>query len=122
MGENKTILIVEDESDILEYISTFLQDNGYSTLTATNGQEGLQKARAEKPDLVCLDIMMPKQSGTDFYRKLTKDQELKKIPIVVVSGAAGKHLAVPKPAAIIDKPVDTQKLLDTISELLSSKS
>jgi CheY-like chemotaxis protein len=121
MGEKKTILIVEDEPDIREYISTFLEDNGYSTITAPDGQEGLQKARTEKPDLICLDIMMPKQSGTDFYRKLTKDEELGKIPIVVVSGAAGKHLAVPKPAAIIDKPVDTQKLLDTLSQLLSAK-
>ena len=122
MGEKKTILIVEDEPDILEYISTFLEDSGYSTITAANGQEALQKARAEKPDLICLDIMMPKQSGTDFYRKLHKDEELSKIPIVVVSGAAGKHLAVPKPAAIIDKPVDTQKLLDTLSQLLSAES
>jgi len=117
--EKKTILIVEDDPDVLDYISTFLKDNGYNAVTAEDGQIGLQEARRIKPDIVLLDLMMPKQSGTDFYRKLHKDKELSNIPIIVVSGAAGKHLAVPKPAAILDKPVDKDELLGAISRVLS---
>ena len=118
MAEEKTILVVDDEADIRDYLSTFLQDNGYNTIEAQNGQEALEKVRSERPDLILLDIMMPLKTGTDFYRRFHKDKELSKIPIIVVSGAAGKHLAVPKPAAIIDKPVDTKKLLDNVSRLL----
>ncbi len=118
MAEEKKILVVDDEADIRDYISTFLQDNGYKTLTAQDGQDALEKVRSELPDLILLDIMMPHKTGTDFYRRFHRDKELSKIPIIVVSGAAGKHLAVPKPAAIIDKPVDTKKLLDDVKRVL----
>ena len=120
--EKKTILMVEDDPDVLDYISTFLKDNGYNAVTAEDGQKGLEEARRIKPDIVLLDLMMPKQSGTDFYRKLHKDKELSNIPIIVVSGAAGKHLAVPQPAAILDKPVDKDELLGAVSRVLSANT
>ncbi|MGW8181057.1 MAG: response regulator [bacterium] len=119
MAEEKTILIVDDDAEIRDYFSTFLQDNGYKTLTAQDGQEALEKVRSEPPDLILLDIMMPNKTGTDFYRRFHMDKELSSIPIIVVSGAAGKHLAVPKPSAIIDKPVDTKKLLDEVKRVLN---
>ena len=72
----KKILIIDDEADVRRYLAALLKKHGYETLTASDGVEGLEVARRERPDLVTLDLMMPNQSGTDFYRNLVKDKEL----------------------------------------------
>ena len=68
--------------------------------------------------MITLDIMMPKETGVRFYRKIKKKDSLKNIPIVVVSGMAGRHLAVPEPNAIFEKPVDRDEYLKTIQSFL----
>ena len=67
---SKKILVVDDEADVRTFLSTVLKKHGYEVIMAHNGGEGLELAKKEKPDLITLDLMMPKQSGTDMYRKL----------------------------------------------------
>ena len=116
----KKILIIDDEADVRRYLAALLKKHGYETLTASDGVEGLEVARRERPDLVTLDLMMPNQSGTDFYRNLVKDKELGETPVVVVSGLPGRHLAVKTPAAVFDKPIDPEAFLEAVREALGN--
>ncbi len=131
-GEKKRILTIDDEPDERLYISTLLEDNGYITDTAEDGNEGMEKAKADPPDLITLDISMPEKSGVRFFREAKKDPILAKIPIVVVSGVTGlggnaeefhKFLSTrkgtPPPDGFITKPIDQEKLLETIKKLVS---
>jgi CheY-like chemotaxis protein len=115
---SKKILVIDDEADVRTFLTTLLKKHGYETVTAENGHEGLEIARQERPDLVTLDLMMPNQSGTDFYRKLSKDKELSEIPIIVVSGVPGRHLAVKKPVAVFDKPIDPDEFMEVVNNTL----
>ncbi len=131
-GGRKKILIVDDEPDVVTYLETLLQDHGYDTLQAYNGREGMQKVRAERPDLICLDITMPEESGVRFYRELKEDAALEKIPVVIVTAVTGyggdpegfkKFLEgrrqLPPPAAFFSKPIDKQEFLAAIDRLLA---
>ena len=100
------ILVVDDEADVRRFLCAVLEKRGYETVTAGDGREAFEIAERERPDLVILDLMMPNQSGTDFHRRLTKHSELSTIPIIVVSGLAGRHLALKEPVAVFDKPID----------------
>ena len=119
---SKKILVIDDEADVRTYLSRLLQKYGYETLTAEDGFLGLEVARAEVPDLVILDLMMPRQSGTDFYRKLSSDKALAEIPIIVVSGLAGRHLAVKKPEAVFDKPIVPAEFLAAVRKALGEEA
>jgi len=114
----KKILVIDDEADVITYLKTFLEKSGFQILTASDGEKALAVAQKETPDLITLDIMMPTETGVRFYRHIKKDDRLRDVPIIVISGMAGRHLAVPKPEAIFEKPVDRQKLLDKIHELI----
>lgn len=112
------ILIIDDEEDVRKYLSAILRKAGYETVMASDGNEGLRVARAEKPDLVTLDLMMPNQSGTDFYRNLAKDKDLGETPVIVVSGLPGRHLAVREPVAVFDKPIDPAAFLAAVKQAI----
>jgi CheY-like chemotaxis protein len=112
------VLIVDDEEDVRKYLSALLRKHGYETVTAPDGREALKLARAEKPDLVTLDLMMPNQSGTDFYRQLAQDKDLAQTPVIVVSGLPGRHLAVREPAAVFDKPIDPAAFIEAVKKAL----
>lgn len=114
----KKILVVDDEPQIVKYLTVFLQDCGYETCSAANGEEALEVLRKEKPDLVTLDLQMPNETGTRFYRNMTKDKEFEKLPVIVISGIPGRHLAVSKPVAVFEKPVDRNALLDIIKKTI----
>lgn len=113
------ILIIDDEEDIRSYLTTLLEDHGYEVCVASDGYEGLDVARREKPALITLDLMMPNNSGTDFYRKLSRDKELNVTPIIVVSGVAGRELAVKRPVASFDKPIDPDEFLQEVENALA---
>ncbi|RJP14022.1 MAG: response regulator [Candidatus Abyssobacteria bacterium SURF_5] len=117
--EKKKILILDDEKHVVVFFETLLRKNGYQPIPTYNVEEAYEAARREKPDLVILDLLMPKRTGTDFARKLSRDKELKHTPIIVVSGLAGRDLAVRKPAAVFDKPVDPDKFLAAVEEALA---
>jgi len=118
---SKKILVIDDEADIRTYLSRLLERSGYETVLAEDGHLALQAAREHRPDLVILDLMMPRQSGTDFYRKLAADQDLAATPVIVVSGLAGRHLAVKKPEAVFDKPIDPQEFLGAVRAALGER-
>ncbi|KPK31466.1 MAG: hypothetical protein AMK69_00300 [Nitrospira bacterium SG8_3] len=85
---SKKILIVDDEPDIITFVSAVLEENGYTSLSAKDGVEGLDVLRKEKPDLVLLDLMMPKKSGIAMFQELRNDPNMSHIPVVVVTGVS----------------------------------
>lgn len=114
----KRILIIEDEPDVLNFLEQLFQDAGYDTATAADGVEGTERLNENKPDLITLDLQMPGDTGTDFYRKMHHNSKFKDIPVIVISGIAGRHLAVRRPVAVFDKPIDKEKLLKTVKETI----
>ena len=129
----KKVLVLDDEPHVVTYLETLLRDNGYETLSASNGKEGMEKIRSEKVDLVCLDISMPEQSGVRFYRNLKDDPKLSGIPVVIITAVTGfggdpepfkKFIStrkqVPPPEGFLAKPIDKDEFLDMITKILSS--
>jgi two-component system, OmpR family, alkaline phosphatase synthesis response regulator PhoP len=123
--DKKRILIVDDEEDIVNVLRFRLEANNYAVLSASEGQEGLNKARAEKPDLIILDLMLPKLDGYKVCRMLKFDESYKSIPIIMFTARAQKkdeELGMEMGAdAYIAKPFEPEALLDKIKELLVKK-
>ena len=80
--------------------------------------EALEVTKKEKPDLITLDLEMPEEWGTRYYRKISKDEELKKIPVIVISGMASRHLSIKKAVAFLSKPFDSDKLMALVRKTL----
>jgi len=120
--DKKRILIVDDEEDIVNVLRFRLEANNYAVLSASEGQEGLNKARAEKPDLIILDLMLPKLDGYKVCRMLKFDESYKSIPIIMFTARAQKkdeELGMEMGAdAYIAKPFEPEVLLAKIKELL----
>ena len=115
------ILIVDDDPHIVKYMVDILSDNGYATCSASDGSDALEVLKREKPDLITLDLEMPNEWGPRFYRKMSKDKDFKATPVIVVSGLAGIHLAIPGAVASFKKPFDPNQLLDAIKKALENK-
>jgi len=142
---SKKILIVDDEPDIITFLSALLEENGYESVSAKDGTEGLELLRKEKPDLVLLDLMMPKKSGITMFQELRKDPELSNIPVIVVTGVSevtgvdfrnfmfkqpmrdekkfvettglSKYTV---PDGYIEKPIDPDELIKVVNETLNA--
>jgi CheY-like chemotaxis protein len=114
----KKILIIDDDPEILVYLKELFQDNGYDTVTAPNGVEGLDKALAERPDLITLDMDMPEKGGTLFYAGLRKEESVRETPVIVVSGVGPRPPALKKGVPVISKPIDSAKLMQLVEEAL----
>jgi two-component system alkaline phosphatase synthesis response regulator PhoP len=119
---DKKILLIDDEPDVLKTSRLFLESEGFTVVTATDGMEALQKIRAEKLDLIIMDIMLPKLDGYKICRMLKFDDKYKRIPIILFTARAkesdeqtGKEVCAD---AYIRKPFDPQVLLGKIEELL----
>ncbi len=82
---SKRVLLVDDDVNNVKYLSTVLKENGYTPLVAYDGVEGLAVAGQEKPDLIVLDVMMPRKSGFNVFVSLKKNEELKNIPIIMLT-------------------------------------
>lgn len=126
-GAKKLILVVDDEPDIVAFLTTLLEDNGYRTLSARDGQEAWNKAKSEKPDLVSLDITMPEKSGVGFYRDFKNDPDLGKIPVMIVTGVSddfqkfiSTRKQVPAPEGFISKPIVEKRYLEKVAEILEN--
>ena len=85
ISESATILIVEDEQDIRELLAYNLEKEGYATVQAADGKEGLDLARSRKPDLILLDLMLPKMDGLAVCRELERDSGTVRIPIIMLT-------------------------------------
>ena len=125
--DKKKILLVDDEDDLRKMVKFRLEAEGYEVIEATDGQEGLDKARSIKPDLMILDLMIPKMDGFKVCRMLKLDQKYKDIPIIMFTARAqkkGEELAVQMCSAdaYITKPFEAEVLLEKIKELLKIAS
>ena len=128
----KKVLVVDDELDMRIFMTTLLETSDFKPLSAVNGIEGLEIARNEKPALVILDVMMPKESGISMYRALRTDEALKDIPVIILSAMAKKTFfhsqkmldefkgeKVPEPEAYIEKPPEAEELLEAIQRFVT---
>ena len=126
MVSQKTILSIDDEPDVLTYLSTLLEDHGYATISAKDGEEALAKLKASLPDLITLDISMPEKSGVKLYREIKEDSRWKKIPIIIVTGVSedfqkfiSTRRQVPPPEGYLSKPINQEEILELIRKLTS---
>lgn len=85
MTEKKKILIIEDEKDLRFFITQALKSEGFETIEAFDGEEGLEKAKAEKPNLILLDLLLPGINGYEVLSRLKKDPDLELIPVIILS-------------------------------------
>jgi len=126
----KKILIIDDEPDIVVYLTTLLEDQDFEVVSAADGENGLGLIRKERPDLVCLDIMMPRKTGVALYMEVKSDPDLKTIPCIIISayesaytfkGQAFRRLvqdkSIPEPLRFFEKPLDIPVFLEFIQKL-----
>ncbi len=122
----RRILVVDDEQDVRDYLQTALEDAGFQVDTARDGLEAMEKVRAAPPDLISLDLVMPRHSGAKFYRELLKDKALHKIPVLVVTGHARDDLGradfdemtMSGPGIYLEKPVRPAAYVGAVRKLL----
>ena len=127
----KKVLVVDDERSIVIYLTTVLEDSGYATCSAIDGQEGLRVARKEKPDLICLDVMMPKRSGVSLYEEIKRNPELQATPVMFISAYNRirdlrnpvtfrkmiPDTSIPHPDLCMEKPIAVPDFLEAVSKL-----
>lgn len=118
----QTILVVDDEQDLLDLIEYNLKKEGFDVIKAENGQDGIKKAREHNPNLVLLDIMMPKMDGMEVCDQMRVDADLKHIPIIFLTARGDEKTEVEgldKGADdYITKPISTTKLISRIKAVL----
>ena len=149
MPDRKEILIVDDSDENVAFMSEILEDQGLPFRVARNGKEAMQALQEKRPDLVLLDVMMPRKSGVKVFQEMKRDPELEKIPIIIVTGlgevtgvdietgqedekqsyqddmvrrfgaALREQLSGLTPDALIEKPIDPPLLIAKLNELLS---
>lgn len=123
---NKKILVVDDEPHLLLLMEARLKASGYEVLTATDGQTALEMAKKQNPDLMILDLMLPKMDGYKVCALLKKDMRYSRIPIILFSARAQQEdMKMGEEAgadAYITKPFEPKRLLAKMEELISKES
>jgi CheY-like chemotaxis protein len=143
----KRVLVIDDDVNTVDYLSIALKRNGYEAIGAYDGKEGFEKAGECRPDLLVLDIMIPKRTGWVVFRQLRKDEELRSIPVIMLTGVSMvleeqdclaeeepeyqdlrdllrrgiqemREDGIERPEAFIDKPVDPEELVKKVRELI----
>ena len=123
MAQNqKMILIIEDEEDTLLFLKDRLEMEGYQVMTANNGQEGLEKARELRPNLILLDVMLPKMNGYQVCQQLKQDANTQTLPIILITAKSQKSDRLSGKESgwddYVTKPFDTNELLKKITHFL----
>jgi DNA-binding response OmpR family regulator len=126
----KKILIVDDELDIRIFLCNLLGNCGYEPIDAGDIDEGMQKAEREKPELIILDVTMPKETGIQMYRALKAHEDLKHVPVIMVSTIDQKtfsyykkfqgmprYKGFPDPGAYLEKPLEAEELIELVRTL-----
>jgi twitching motility two-component system response regulator PilH len=127
----KKALVVDDNPDVRRFSVAILEKNGYTSLVAEDGENGLRMIKEEKPDLVILDVLMPRQSGVRLYRELKTAESLKDIKVIVLGEIAEKAFLrsqkalaefggakVPEPEMYLEKPVEPEELAEAIQKVM----
>src|SRR5687767_9923039 len=126
MPRQPRALIVDDLAEHREILSGLLEPEGYLVETAKDGQEAVERALAEPPDLILMDVSMPRLNGFDACRRLKADERTHLVPLVLVTGLVAREDRIEGIAAGCDdfltKPVDTEQLIARTRSLLRTKS
>lgn len=121
----RKILVVDDEPDVISLLTLMLESEGYDVITAADGQSALEKARTENPDLVILDIMLPRLNGYKVARMLKFDENYSHVPIIMLTSKVQERdrlMGLEMGADdYIDKPFDTAMLLSVVKKILEKK-
>ena len=128
---SKKVLVVDDDPDVRLFSVTVLEENGYTPLEAEDGESGLKMIKEKKPDLVILDVLMPRQSGVRLYRVLKTSKALKDVKVIILSGIARKTFLrsqkaltefggaeIPEPEIYLEKPVEPEELAEVIKKVI----
>lgn len=124
----KKILIVDDDPDLVEAVSTILESKGYAVAAAYGGVEGVAKAKSESPDLIVLDVMMPDKDGYEVCKELKADAKYRSIPILLLTAVVSKisttkytqQMGIETEADdYVDKPVEPDELVRRIEALIA---
>lgn len=127
MQKKAKILLVDDDIDFVEATKTILESKPYEVIVAHDGDEALQKARKEGPDLILLDVIMPVKDGFSAAEQLKKDPQLKKIPTLMLTSFSARHGETTIPVSrgftleaedYIEKPVSPEELLAKVEQYL----
>lgn len=124
--DRKKVVCIEDELEMIELVKLILGRNKFDVVGAVGGQEGLDRISETKPDLVLLDLMMPEMDGWEVYQKMKASEDMRDIPVIVVTAKAqsidrvlGLHIA--RVNDYITKPFGPQELLDSVERVLHNK-
>ena len=116
------VLMIDDEASARKLAKLLLEREGYEVLTASNGEEGLILAKVKQPDLILLDVVMPKMDGYQTLKRLREDQDVKQIPVIMVTARGTEHEIATsfRLGAVfhVDKPYETKDLLQKIAVAL----
>jgi DNA-binding response OmpR family regulator len=126
--EPKKVVIIDDEEDIVTYLTALLDDNGYAVESAMEVGEGLELVKATRPDLICLDILMPGETGISLYKRIRAVKGLEKMPVLFISGMSytedmakgegGEAGELPPLEHYIEKPIEPGRFLETVRALI----
>lgn len=131
--EETTVLVVDDEEDVRYFLTTALEEAGFKVETAGDGQEALEKMKANPPDVISLDLIMPKKAGASLFRSIRSDKRLKNIPVVLVTSHARDDLGrqdfddimsgavVERPEEFLEKPVTASAYVESIKRAADSE-
>ena len=124
---DKVILIVDDEADVIAYLTAVLDNYDCRIYSANNAEDGFNKAMELHPDLICLDIMMPEESGISLYTKLRNSKKMCDIPVIIISGVEQAHefdffkfvndRSIPPPEHYFEKPIDVDEFCNVVNRL-----
>ena len=128
--EDKTVLVVDDEEDVREFLADVLEDAGFNVVKAADGEEALEKVKAGRPDFISLDLVMPKRSGMKFLYELRHHEKWANIPVLIVTAhahdelgrsdlqgiMAGRSLAGPR--VYLEKPVEPDTYVRAVCEAM----
>ena len=122
----KHVLVVDDEADVRNYLKAALEDAGFEVETAADGFEATKAVLRQPPDLISLDLVMPRQSGARFYHELRRDHTLSKIPVLIVTGHARDELGrtdfeemtLSGPGVYLEKPVTPETYVSAVRRML----
>ena len=129
-ARDKTILVVDDEPDVREYLKTVLEDAEFNVVTAADGVEALEMIHQEKPDFISLDLIMPRKSGHKLLYELKRDKELSRIPVLIVTAHARDELGkdnledllsnrvMSGPGTYLEKPVNPLSYVRSVQRAL----
>jgi len=129
-AEDKTVLVVDDEPNVRDYLRAVLEDAGFTVATAGDGEEALEIIRADRPDFISLDLVMPRKTGHKLLYELKHDKSLARIPVLIVTAHAQDDLGkedlqdildnriMSGPGVYLEKPVNPRTYVRSIKRAL----